>query len=119
MDPATLPPLFDADLCAELYAPQDEAMTALQRRIWQGVRGSLGDDLDLTESAAACERKEILHRMRGYASTAGLLRLPEMLRSWENDAELLAAPGDLPARCREAARASVEAVESAYPQLAD
>ena len=47
-----------------------------------------------------------------------LLSLPEMLRAWENDAVLLTDPGDLPARCRDTAHASIEAVESAYPNLA-
>lgn len=110
--------LLDESLTAALFAHSDDPqVTAMQRRIWTGIRGDLHPELIQAEVLPPAELCPALHRIRGYVATAGLLRLAGHLRAWEHHATPAAIAPDYTRIGRQIADDSIMALENLYPHI--
>lgn len=111
-------PLLDESLTTALFARADDPqVTAMQRRIWTGIRDDLHPELTRAEVLPPAELCPALHRIRGYVATAGLLRLADHLRAWEHHATPAEIAPEYTSRGRQIADASIIALESRYPHI--
>ena len=85
-DPSDHLPLISSEISNELFGPEDDPeTTAMQREIWAGIRSDLESDLEALEGLEMADLKPQLHRIRGYVSTASLLRLGAILMACEEE----------------------------------
>lgn len=91
----------------------------MQREIWAGIRTDLESDLRGLAEIPAEELKRHLHRIRGYVSTASLLRLSEILRSWESSPDPAQATGGFLPEALQVSECSISEMERRYPHLVD
>jgi len=85
-DPSDSIPLISQEFSDELFAPEDDPeTTAMQRDIWLPIRSGLESELKALEGLGSGEMKAHLHRIRGYVSSASLLRLGAILLAWEDE----------------------------------
>jgi len=111
-------PILAEALSDELFAPQgDGEVVQMQREIWGGIRADLERDLRGLEGASREDLMRHLHRIRGYVSTASLLRLSEILLAWENDPDPVRATKGFLCEALEVSGCSISEVERKYPHL--
>jgi len=89
----------------------------MQREIWGGIRADLENDLRGLEGISNEKLKQQLHRIRGYVSTASLLRLSEILMTWENSPDPAQATGGFLPEALEVSQCSISEMERRYPHL--
>jgi hypothetical protein len=112
-------PVVDPLLTEEFFAPSEDPQTReLQLRLWRGIRSDVEDDVRRAASVPAPEMARHLHRVVGYVSTAGLVRLSACLRAWENHPEPAAVAEEYSSHALVIAADSLAAIERIYPHLA-
>ncbi len=89
----------------------------MQREIWGGIRADLERDLRGLEGLPKEDLKRQLHRIRGYVSTASLLRLSQILMAWEHAGDPLEETGAFLPGALKVAECSVCEMEKRYPHL--
>ena len=110
--------LIDVEAAQELFGDQqDPEVTAMQREIWEGIRKDLEADLRRLAPVRGQDLKRELHRIRGYASTAALLRLGEILRAWERMDDVDAVAVDYLSLALDACGRSLSEMEMLHPHL--
>lgn len=111
-------PLLEEALGDELFASQeDREVVEMQREIWKEIRRDLPIDLRGLERVSAAELKKHLHRIRGYAATASLLRLSEILKAWETSSDPALMTADFLPEAIRASECSIKEIEQRYPHL--
>lgn len=89
----------------------------MQREIWAEMHTDLEVDLRRLGEVSAADLARHLHRVRGYASSASLLRLSEILLAWEKAPNPAEATKALLPEALETSRRSIAEVEKKYPHL--
>ena len=112
-------PLVDTEIRVALFSPiLDKEMSVLQHDIWRGIRQTLPEDLTKLSSSSLDDTDEYLHKIFGYASNAGLLRLGMILESWMECAQPHGQKEEFLPIALETAAHSVAEMERLYPHLA-
>lgn len=110
-------PLVDKKISTELFSPQIN--NDLQREIWQGIRGSLTEDIQKLRTAAPDELGERLHKIFGYSSNAALLRLGVILKTWVETPQPHQSTADFLPLALETAVLSISEIETLFPHLSE
>ena len=111
--------LIDQAIADSLYDPDVEAEhRLLQLQIWAEIHSTLVADLKALKNALPGEGiARELHRIRGYAATAGFQRLGVRLRELELSSPVPPAISAAEEELVVLARESIAAMEALFPHL--
>lgn len=111
-------PLIDESQVDEIFArSDDEEGTAMQLEIWNSIKESFLSDLETGLTGDTTLLRSTLHRIRGYAASAGAQRLAELLLAWEKESDPVGVAAVYFEESKKISSESFAEIEKRHPYL--